>query len=350
VPGADGVVHKLAALQGCERATLAPSTLHLFWDLFGLLARSRVAIYLDAGTYPVAQWGVERAAARGVVVRRFPHHNAGALHQRMQQDLRRGLRPVVVADGYCPLCGRLSPIPAYLASVRAHGGYLILDDTQALGILGHSPEPKAPYGKGGGGSLRWHQVRGPEVVLISSLAKGFGVPVAVLAGSEAVVRRFEECSETRVHCSPPSVAVVHAAEQALAVNRNYGDALRLILAQLVCHFRRRLAEAGFRAAGGLSPVQTLAPVLGLHAAVLHDRLSRAGLRTVLRRVHAKQGARISFLLTARHRFEEIDRALDQLADTVAQTMAIKAKNPEATYAVPIRVRAGAARNLHGICR
>ena len=31
-----GVARQLAALQGCERATLLPSTLHLFWDLFGL--------------------------------------------------------------------------------------------------------------------------------------------------------------------------------------------------------------------------------------------------------------------------------------------------------------------------
>lgn len=50
-------------MQGCEMATLSSSTLHLFWDLFGALARGRVAIYMDAGTYPIARWGVERAAA-----------------------------------------------------------------------------------------------------------------------------------------------------------------------------------------------------------------------------------------------------------------------------------------------
>jgi 8-amino-7-oxononanoate synthase len=305
-------------LQGCERATLAPSTLHFFWDLLGLLARRRVAIYVDAGTYPVAQWGVERAASRGVPVRRFPHLNAGALHSQLKQDFGRGLRPVVVADGFCPLCGRLTPIPAYLASVRAHGGYLILDDTQALGILGQSPGPKAPYGKGGGGSLRWHRVRGPEVVLIGSLAKGFGVPVAVLAGSEAVVRRFEECSETRVHCSPPSVAVVHAAEQALAANWNYGDALRQRLAWLVGRFREQLAKAGFAAVGGMFPVQTLALRPDLDAGVLHDRLARAGVRTVLRDAQSGHSRQISFLITALHRPQDIDRAVDKLARAAAR--------------------------------
>jgi 8-amino-7-oxononanoate synthase len=57
-PGSDTVADQLARLQGCERGTLATSTLHLFWDLFGILAGCRVAIYLDAGAYPIAWWGL----------------------------------------------------------------------------------------------------------------------------------------------------------------------------------------------------------------------------------------------------------------------------------------------------
>ena len=76
--GAIGLARQLAALQGCERATLLPSTLHLFWDLFGLLAGEQVRIYMDEGTYRIARWGVERAAAQGVAVRTFPHHDAAA--------------------------------------------------------------------------------------------------------------------------------------------------------------------------------------------------------------------------------------------------------------------------------
>ena len=51
------VAQELALLQGCERGVLAPSTLHLFWDLFGILSRQQVAIYMDAGVYPIARWG-----------------------------------------------------------------------------------------------------------------------------------------------------------------------------------------------------------------------------------------------------------------------------------------------------
>ena len=54
------------------------------------------------------------------------------------------------------------------------------------------------------------------MIVGSSLAKGFGTPMPLLAGSASVIRRFEEHSETRIHCSPPSLAALHAAEHALA--------------------------------------------------------------------------------------------------------------------------------------
>jgi 8-amino-7-oxononanoate synthase len=134
-PGARTVADALAALQGCERGTLVPSTLHLFWDLLGMLPSHGVKVHMDAGLYPIARWGIERAAARSVPVRSFPHHDAEALWRQLKRDAHRHVRPVVVTDGFCPDCGRVAAIAAYLESVRAFGGQLILDDTQALGVL-----------------------------------------------------------------------------------------------------------------------------------------------------------------------------------------------------------------------
>ncbi len=68
--------------------------------------------------------------------------------------------------------GRLS------GSVRRFGGLLVIDDTQALGILGRNPGQDAPYGRGGGGSLRRANIQGPDILVGASLAKGFGVPIA----------------------------------------------------------------------------------------------------------------------------------------------------------------------------
>ncbi|HXH97129.1 MAG TPA: hypothetical protein VNH40_07965, partial [Gaiellaceae bacterium] len=70
-PGAGELGRRLAALTRCEAGVVAPSTLHLFFDLVEGLRPAHGALYLGAGAYPIARWGVERAAAHGAPVRTF---------------------------------------------------------------------------------------------------------------------------------------------------------------------------------------------------------------------------------------------------------------------------------------
>ena len=316
-PGAAEAGAELAVLMGCRRAILAPSTLHLFWDLFGMLGDAGAGVFLDACAYPIARWGVERAAARGAPVRAVPRHDARALGALLDGGAAGRRLPVFVTDGYCPACGCTAPVAELLECLRPHGGLLVLDDTQAMGILGESPGPGAPYGRGGGGSLRFHRVRDGRILVVSSMAKAFGVPVAVLAGSEEMISQFEERSATRVHCSPPSVAVIRAVAHALAVNRSRGDALRLRLAALVSRLRGGWARLGMAASGGLFPIQTLRAGAGFDAIRFHQRLRAENVNAALHRDRGS-GARISFLVTARHTAAAIDRTLRVFAELVRE--------------------------------
>ncbi|TSC31344.1 aminotransferase class I/II-fold pyridoxal phosphate-dependent enzyme [Corallococcus sp. Z5C101001] len=314
-PGTQETSRALAELVGCERGLFARSTLHLFWDVFGALAGRPVAFYWDEGSYPVVRWGFERVVARGGPVRSFPHHSPEALARLLARAPRQGLRPVVVCDGWCPGCGALAPLDAYLEVVRAHGGLLILDDTQALGVFG-MPGPGLPYGAGGGGSLRWYGIHGPDVLWCGSMAKALGVPMALMAGGARVVARYEERSETRMHCSPPSVADLHAAEHAVAINRRKGDALREALALRVAHFRGRLRRSGLSSVGGRFPVQRIQLPRGVNPRAVHERLHRRGIRTVLQRSRCGPEVSVSFILTARHGAEELTHAVEALVEAV----------------------------------
>lgn len=302
----------LGELQGCEAATLATSTLHLALGLFDLLAKTPIALFMDAGTYPITRWGVQRAAMRGVPVRTFPHYDATALKGSLSATPR-GRVPLVVTDGFCPGCGRVAPFADYLELAGSRGGMLVADDTQALGILGHEPSAAMPYGKGGGGSLIWSGLKNPDVLVYSSLAKGLGVPVAVLAGSRAWIREYEENSLTRVHCSQPSAAILRAAEHAIACNRREGDARRGRLLDLVGRFRRGLRAVGMTIGRGLFPVQTIRSCAqGIPASALHRRLAEDGVRAVLNR--GENGIPlVSFLLTATHTAAQIDAAVSAIA-------------------------------------
>lgn len=308
-PGALEVSRRIARLQECESAIVAPSTLHLFWDLFGTFAERPLTIYVDAETYPIALWGVERARARGACVHRFAHQAPDDLRRLLRQRARADCLQVVVTDGFCPDCGRAAPLSEYMTAVRSFEGHLVVDDTQALGIFGEQVGSEVPYGIGGGGLFPWHGLADPNALAISSLAKGFGVPLAVLAGSAKLIRRFTEMSETNIHCSPPSVAVLNAAQSALEINLLAGEELRRRLARAVRSFKERLSEMGLSCVGGLFPVQTL-EVTDETARRVHLRLQQAGVQSVLRRAHRGERAKLSFIITARHRPCNIDHAAD----------------------------------------
>lgn len=304
-PMSQAVAQQLADLVGCQRATLGVSTLHLCWDLFGLLAHEDLAIYLDSGAYPILQWGVERAVGIGAPMQEFEHFDATDLRQRIEESFRERLRPLVVSDAFCPTCGRCAPVAEYLEVVRESAGLLLLDDSQALGVLGAAADTRMPYGRGGGGILQWTGVAGTDVLVMSSLAKGFGVPLAMLGGGGDLIQWFEDHSETRVHCSPPAVVSLLAAERALELNTTMGDAWRSHLARLVEEFRALLQSAGFVSTGDAFPVQQLEPIPGVDVEQFHDKLSALGVRTALCQGHDAQ-PRITFIINRGHSQEVLE--------------------------------------------
>jgi 8-amino-7-oxononanoate synthase len=296
-----------AALVGCERAVGLTSTLHAVWDLFGATCPRGVALLYDDAAYPVLRWGLERASHRGLAVVGFRHHDPERL-ARALRGLPPGVRPWVVTDGFCPGCGQVAPLRAYTRLAAARGGHLIIDDTQAVGLIGSAPARGQPFGVGGGGSLRHAAVIDPAIVVVASLAKSFGVPMAMVAGAGSFIEPFVERSETLIHCSPPSLAHLAAASQALARNAAEGEPLRLRLAARVRTFRRAMRASGIRMRGGLYPFQRLPVSSPQHGLRLQQALAAHGIQVVVERLRCRPMVAITFVITARHDEGQLRRA------------------------------------------
>jgi 8-amino-7-oxononanoate synthase len=322
-PVARTVARTAARLVGCDAALLGASTLHLAWDLGAWLAPTS-SLIVDHSAYPILVSAAERARGRGIPVTTFDGHDIGRLKYLVGRAESQGRQPIVLTDGYCPACRQVSPLPAYARVVERAGGLVIVDDTQALGVLGTRGTTPSSFGSGGGGALAWSGVRHPRVVVVASLAKGFGAPLAILAGSRAIVRSFARASGTRVHCSAPSFAALHAAARALAINAREGDAIRLRLSMLVDRFRARMRAAGVRLTRGPFPVQSLEHPRGSDAMRLHAELARAGVSTVLTGERGPNSARLTFVLTAAHRPQDIDHAASATADALARIVGPRA--------------------------
>ena len=312
-PRATLLAERAAALQGCEAALLAPSTLHLAIDVLDYLRPGHTLI-ADAALYPVLRWGLERAAGMGAIVRLFRHGDHAQAIALIRQAPRH--RPPAVLCDATDHCGRPQALSPLLAAIQARHGVLVVDQTQALGLLGHHPAAARPWGHGGGGLLRWAGLSAQApVLLVASWAKAFGAPLATLAGPAALVSAIAAQGPTQDHCSTLSAAAIEAGLHALDYNRRNGASLRARLLRNLQLWQRaliELAHAGLQLAPRWSwqPMQQLwlrTPALtralyqalrlqGLQCALLRRGQNDASIAVILRSDHAPM--QINALCTA----------------------------------------------------
>lgn len=304
------LARRLARLVGLPRAVLAPSTLHVVTDLYRALADRVRHIHVDACTYAVSRWGVDHARVRGVAVSTF--RTPAELACRLATPGAHA----IVCDAICVACRRITPLRELQRLAARSHSWLIVDDSQGIGLLGAGPSSIAPYGRGGGGTLRWSGTRGDRVIAFGSLAKAFGAPLAFVAGSEAIVRWFEATSQTRVYSSPCHAAELAALDAALRVNEARGDALRGALIERVDRFRAAVESGGGELAEGRFPVQCTTAIAAPVARAIDAHLFRRGVRAF--RMRAARGTnRLGFIVTADHDLDELEEAGALIGDVLS---------------------------------
>ena len=300
--------NEIAKLQGQEAGILAPSTLHLFFDVFYQLGKHNPAILYDQELYAVGKWGLNSINPNLKLARPFSHLDYISLGKVVNRYVPKNRQIVLVTDGLCPVCGRTPPLKEYLKIIRPFGGLILIDDTQAFGILGKNPCPSKPFGQKGGGILRYLNIPSPQILIISSLAKGFGVPIAALSGSAYWIRQFRQRSLTRFHNSPASLPQLLATQNACKLNGTLGGRRRLHLSNLINYFQRFMRKMQIPYSTQHFPVQNLIELRRGEAASLHRFLLDKGIKSLLTNYSCSYPNRLNntFIFRADHSLQDIE--------------------------------------------
>lgn len=299
------VANQIAKMQGLERGVIAPSSLHLFWDLFGILSKNYV-VFIEENIYPIGQWGTIHADARQIPVIRFKPENLIELQNSIITNCLNKQKPLIVCDALNIDSGKLAPIKEYLSLIEPMNGNLLIDDTQTFGIFGTNPTHTG-FGLGGGGILKLLQINSYKILTINSLSKAFGVPIAVLAGNEKIIKSFEKHSLTRVHTSAVSAAHAIAAARILKTNQQIGDKLRQKLWNNIQYFRKNLAKLGYlTTTSGIFPVQKVSLNYPNSALLIYQKLLENNIECLLLASAQKPPQpSIAFCFRADHSFKDI---------------------------------------------
>lgn len=294
-PAARAVAAQLAAMQGQEAAFTATSTLHLLWDCLEWVRQTNQQVLLAADSYPLIQGLVQRLIP---AARLHTFHDTATLAQTLAH-IPRTTGVTVVADSWQQRTNRVFALRECLTLLEARRGWLILDDTQTIGLLGSNPTPTQPFGQGGGGLLPWAGIRSQRVIVIASLAKALGTPLAVISGTNAIIQTLRTHSMTRTYCSPPSPWLSEHALHALAQHAAWGDWLRQRLLRNIRAYQAGLRQIGISHPAPLFPVQHLPLPHPWQCKALYQTLRRRGIRTLITQ-RADGGCALSVILHAKH--------------------------------------------------
>ena len=299
-PVARAIGTAVARLQGAESGMVGRSVLHALTDVMGVLPRPGDVVMIDAATYPIAKWATLLAKVRGATVLVYPHHRPD------YPQLQAGRRLLLVTDGWCHGCGRPAPLPRLQRMACDTVGLVVVDDSQAFGVLGrrHAGDP---FGDGSG-TPRWSGVDHSHVLWVASMAKAYGAPLAVITGDRATVDRLAREGDNRLHSSPPSAADLGAGAAALSACAST-RARRARLCTHVLALRRSLRQEGLSLNGLPFPVVGVRFVDSGGALQWWSALRDMRIHTVVQRTCGQSGALLSAVLRADHSADDIERLI-----------------------------------------
>lgn len=308
------LANKLARLQGFKNGTLGTSTLHFFYDIFNIW-KGRCAIFYDSSCYSILKWAAKRARISGSKVFPFSHHSPEKLANLLKDNHKGGVVPIILTDSYCISCGKLSPLIEYARLAKKFNGYLIIDDTQVIGIFGEKNKNIPFYGTCGGGSIKWLGMSEytDNLISITSLSKGFGIPVAIMSAPTYIIDSYKGISESRIHTSPPNNCILACVQKALEINKNMGDTLRIKLLNNVLYFKEILNHLNIHTNNNCYPVQTISFKSTKCLVDTFNALRKNGILTVPLKNHGYHSGSLAFCISSAHQKKDFEDLGDVLA-------------------------------------
>ena len=194
------VERKLAAFKNKPAACFFSSgwqaNVSVVRSFIDLLGRRDVRVFSDRLNHASLH-----EACRGIHQHRYRHHDLNHLSDLLKKHAVTGQPPLVLTESVFSMDGDTTPVDELVLLCEQYGATLYLDEAHASGVLGPS---------GAGLATKW-----PNVVVMSTLGKAFGVSGAFVAASSAVIKWLQQGSSGFAYSTAPSPALFGAVEAAL---------------------------------------------------------------------------------------------------------------------------------------
>lgn len=234
------VESEAALFFGTEAAVYLPSGYHLGFAGMAGLAELFDTIILDE----YAHWCLQDAAK--LSGKPITHFRTGSVDHlaAILRELPAGLRPLVCTDGAFATTGIVPPIDHYAELVRARNGWLLVDESHSVGVVGAT----------GRGAVQHFGVE-DRAFVGATLSKGLCAHGAVFVGPKEIVSRSRNASAVRGSNSGSPISATVAAAAMKLVRENPG--LCTTVRDKARQLRKSIRAAGFEIPDSPSSIMAL---------------------------------------------------------------------------------------------
>jgi glycine C-acetyltransferase len=294
----------VAAFHGTESALLFGSCTAANIALLTTLGASPADLILsDAANHASIVDGCRLARAQTAIYR--PRDMADA--NRLVDEADRQAGVTIVSDGVFSIEGELAPARHLAAIADRVGAILVIDESHAAGVVGHTGRGTAEVC-----GIDMHDARR---AITGTFSKAFGAGGGgYVAGSLALINELRHAARFYVFSTGMHVAAVGAALEAIRIASSEPDR-RVRLHHNARHLRARLSSIGIDVALRPSPITPILIGSERRAIELSARLSRRGIYipAMTYPVVPRGEAVLRAQPSAGHHVDAVDRLCDALS-------------------------------------
>ena len=235
----------------------------------------------------------------GAAYYRYPHRDLDRLETLIKKHAA-VRRLLIVTDSVFSVDGDLAPLRELVALKERYGGWLMIDEAHATGILGAK----------GAGLAEAQGVTGRIDIHMGTFSKALGSFGAYVAGKAALIELLHNRARSFIYSTALPPAVLGAMRAAMTIVSQEPAGRIYVLAQATL-FRKELQVVGFDT---LDSETQIIPVLvgdNQQSLIFADRLRQAGIMAVAIRPPTVPtgGARLRFSLSAAHKKADLEQAV-----------------------------------------
>ncbi|GAV21027.1 8-amino-7-oxononanoate synthase [Mariprofundus micogutta] len=294
VSGDDPMLHrleqKLADWKGYEACLIVGSGMLANLGLLQALADRFTHSFSDKLNHASLVDGVRLSGSRS---HRYTHLDTDQLELQLQKNPAE--KRIIISDGVFSMDGDCADVTTLLKLAEVHETLLLIDDAHGIGTVG-----KTAKGLTDVPGIAGH----PRLIEVGTFGKAFGSYGAFILGTEELIEGLKQRQRTMIYSTALPVALIAAAETALAIVQKGEEAGRL--QHNLEYFKQAVTDLPFMASD--TPIQPLLIGENTKALDMASFLADNGFFVpAIRPPTVPEGtARLRFTITAAHTEEQID--------------------------------------------